>query len=45
MKILYVTTVSMTMGFFTSIIEELLKAGHTVDVATNLNIGKGATQS
>ena len=40
MKILYVTTIGNTMGFFTSIVEELLKAEHTVDVATNLNIGK-----
>ena len=40
MNILYITTIGNTMGFFTSIIEELLKSGHTVDVATNLNIGK-----
>ena len=40
MNILYITTIGDTMGFFTSIIEELLKAGHTVDVATNLNIGQ-----
>ena len=40
MKILYITTIGDTMGFFTSIIEELLKSGNTVDIATNLNIGK-----
>ncbi len=35
MKILYVTTVGMTMGFFTSLIEELKEQGHDVDIATN----------
>ena len=42
MTILYITTIGSTMGFFTSIIEDLLKTGHTVNVVTNLNIGKGA---
>lgn len=35
MKILYVTTVGMTMMFFKSIIRSLLDNGHTVDIATN----------
>ena len=35
MNILYVTTVGMTMGFFTSLIEELKEQGHNVDIATN----------
>ena len=33
MKILYVTTVGMTMGFFESFFSELQKHGHTVDIA------------
>ena len=40
MNILYITTIGNTMGFFRPIIRELLDDGHTVDVATNLNIGK-----
>lgn len=35
MKILYVTTIGVTMGFFKSFIYELIKEGHTVDIATN----------
>ena len=35
MKILYVTTVGITMGFFKSFIRELLDEGHIVDIATN----------
>lgn len=35
MKILYVTTVGLTMTFFSSIIRELLDKGHTVDIACN----------
>lgn len=35
MKILYITTVGMTMGFFQSLIKELLDDGHTVDIACN----------
>lgn len=35
MKILYVTTVGLTMTFFGSIIRELLDKGHTVDIACN----------
>lgn len=35
MRILYVTTVGITMGFFKSLIRELLNHGDTVDIATN----------
>ena len=35
MKILYVTTVSMTMGFFPEHIKMLLGEGHFVEIATN----------
>ncbi len=35
MKILYITTVAITMGFFPEHIKMLLKEGHTVDVASN----------
>ena len=35
MKILYVTTVGMTMRFFESVIKKLTEAGHTVDLACN----------
>lgn len=35
MKILYVTTVSMTMGFFPEHIKMLLNEGHTIEIATN----------
>lgn len=35
MKILYVTTVGMTMRFFESVIGKLTEAGHTVDLACN----------
>lgn len=35
MKILYVTTIGLTMGFFTSLIKQLLDEGNTVDIATN----------
>ncbi len=44
MKILYVTTVGQTMGFFTSFIKELTKAGHTVDIACNENEGDPVPQ-
>ena len=33
MKILYITTVGMTMRFFESVIKKLTAAGHTVDLA------------
>ena len=35
MRILYVTTISATMTFFTSFIKDLIDEGHTVDIATN----------
>lgn len=35
MRILYVTTVGVTMVFFKSFIRTLLDKGHTVDIATN----------
>lgn len=35
MRILYVTTVSMTMGFFPEHIKMLLNEGHSVEIATN----------
>ena len=39
MKILYITTIGDTMGFFQSIVKELLGAGNIVDLAANPNIG------
>ncbi len=36
MKILYVSTISNTMGFFTSHIKMLIEQGHTVDMACNI---------
>lgn len=35
MKILYVTTIGITMGFFKSFIRELTDMGHTVEIACN----------
>ncbi len=35
MKILYVTTIGITMRFFESFVRKLLNEGHTVDIATN----------
>lgn len=35
MKILYVTTIGKTMGFFKAFIKDLLDNGHIVDIATN----------
>ena len=35
MKILYVTTVGMTMNFFKALVGELIKEGHAVDIACN----------
>lgn len=35
MKILYVTTIGTTMGFFESFIHECILSGHTVDIACN----------
>ena len=36
MKILYITTIGSTMGFFKSLIHMLLNEGHTVDIACNV---------
>lgn len=35
MKILYLTTVGGTMGFFRSFVKQLIDEGHTVDIACN----------
>lgn len=35
MKILYVTTIGITMGFFKSLIKELIDEGHCVDIICN----------
>ncbi len=35
MKILYTTTVGLTMGFFNALIHDLIEKGHTVDIACN----------
>lgn len=35
MKILYVTTVGQTMGFFKTFLSDLIKDGHTVEIACN----------
>ena len=35
MKILYVTTIGSTMGFFKQLVRKLLDEGYTVDIATN----------
>lgn len=40
MKILYVTTIGPTMGFFTNFIKKLLEEGNTVDIATNTALGE-----
>lgn len=40
MKILYVTTVGSTMGFFDKLISDLVTAGNTVDIATNEHASK-----
>ena len=40
MKVLYVTTVGSTMGFFKAFINQLLQNGNTVDIATNENESK-----
>lgn len=44
MKILYVTTIGNTMGFFNCFIGKLIEAGHIVDIATNENDGKTPVQ-
>ncbi len=35
MKILYVTTIGLTMGFFNCFIKRLIDEGNTIDIATN----------
>ncbi|MDD7601319.1 MAG: glycosyltransferase [Firmicutes bacterium] len=35
MRILYVTTIGLTMGFFKSFINDLIQEGHVVDIACN----------
>lgn len=35
MKILYITTIGETMGFFKNLIKELMDSGNIVDIATN----------
>ncbi len=40
MRILYITTIGGTMGFFIPFITELVKEHHTVDIATNEMNGK-----
>ena len=40
MKILYVTTIGATMGFFRDFIKKLINEGHTVDIATNQSTSK-----
>lgn len=35
MRILYITTIGETMRFFSSLIEELVRDGNTIDIATN----------
>lgn len=42
MKILYVTTIGITMRFFESFIKSQLDIGNQVDIATNENDGKDA---
>lgn len=39
MKILYVTTIGITMGFFRSFIHELIDEGNTVDIACSASEG------
>ena len=38
MRILYVTTIGRTMGFFKELIRDLMEEGHVVDIATNEEI-------
>lgn len=45
MRILYITTIGSTMGFFSSLIRELLDAGHSVEIATNENEGEAPVPS
>ena len=45
MKILYITTIGVTMGFFESFIKEQLDIGNQIDIATNENDGKTSVPS
>lgn len=45
MKILYITTIGVTMGFFESFIKEQLDIGNQIDIATNENDGKSPVPS
>ncbi len=36
MRILYTTTIGMTMIFFRQLVKRLIDEGHTVDIATNV---------
>ena len=38
MRILYITTIGITMNFFKTLISDLIKDGHTVDIACNEDI-------
>lgn len=38
MKILYISTIGITMGFFKQFIQELIKEGHQVDIACNNSV-------
>ena len=38
MRILYITTIGVTMGFFKAFLKELIEEGHTIDIATNISI-------
>ena len=40
MKILYVTTIGITMHFFKSLIKQLVDEGHEIDIATNADGSK-----
>lgn len=45
MKILYITTVGRTMGFFKSLIKELIDDGNVVDIACGETEGVPACYS
>ena len=40
MKLLYVTTVGGTMGFFKELVKQFIEEGHMVDIATNQSTSK-----
>ena len=45
MKILYITTIGITMGFFETFIKEQLDIGNQIDIATNEHDGKDPVPS